>query len=45
MNIILLKNDIFEFPKVQWLQLTGEVGKSMSCLSCSTNKKVAIFET
>ena len=30
-NIILLKNGFFGFPKVKWLQYTGEVGKSTSC--------------
>ena len=28
--IILLKNDLFGFPKVKWLQYTGEVGKCTS---------------
>ena len=27
---ILLKNDFFRFPKVKWLQYTGEVGKCTS---------------
>jgi len=29
----MLKNDFFEFPKVKWLHLTGEVDKSVRC-SC-----------
>ena len=28
-----VKNDFFEFPKVKWLRLTGEVDKSVTC-SC-----------
>jgi len=28
-----VKNDCFEFPKVKWLHLTGEVDKSVTC-SC-----------
>jgi len=27
---MLLKNDFFGFPKVKWLQYTGEVGKCTS---------------
>jgi len=28
-----VENDVFGFPKVKWLHLTGEVDKSVSC-SC-----------
>ena len=29
----MLKNDFLEFPKVKWLHVAGDVGKSVMC-SC-----------
>jgi len=26
-----VENDFFEFPKVKWLHLTGEMDKSVTC--------------
>jgi len=31
--MIMLENDFFEFPKVKWLRLTGNVDKPVTC-SC-----------
>ena len=44
-----VENDFFEFPKVKWLHLTGEMDKSVTCvkftqdLTCQKSLKSVNF--